>query len=226
MEHSNSIIMYLGGKLKVLIKSVLLKFFFYMTLLTFSLLVFFSVNIFESKLYFIIILFFVINTLSFLADHKLFFKYTNILLKDYLFYLNKETNRGMMTTNDIHRFNVVRKESDKTLKMMGLTIIPKKFSDCFALLLKTYPNKNLDELSVKNFYVNHLKQIVLEWIISISVSSPFFIISILLTIGYNPMILTLSLIMAFVFFLFIKSSIISVFFYLLTMKKMKEVLFT
>jgi len=221
MEHFNSVIFYLGKNLKPLVVSVIIKFIFFMMLLTLSLIAFFSLEGTVNKPSIIISFFIMIIIVSLLADRKIFFKYTFVLLKNYLLYLSNEVNEEK-NQNNISKHNNSKIKSNKVLMSVGLIIIPKKFSDCFALLSNTYPNTEFDKEIIKKSYFTHLKQTMTEWTLSIALSSPFFLISILLTIGYNSAILILSIILAFIFFLFIKSSVISPAFYLITLKKMKE----
>lgn len=225
MKNLNNIIIYLGSNLKDFVVSVFLKFILYMILLTILLITFFSsVSIMNGKLFTLLTIVFLITT-NFLINRKILINHTLKLLKK----LPESENNSVPDRDklSLKEWKRTRKVVAKRLKGIIRGYITTEFTDCFTitnLISGEFPVEKGEE--IKSLYSDHIRQRFFEAGISFLTALPFFSISILLTAGYRYELRILSLILAVIFYMFIRSAIITPLFSLITLNKITEKLNT
>lgn len=222
MEDLNNIISYMGRNLKDVVVPVFLKFVLYMSLLTGLLIYFFSsVNQIERNL-FIMTSSLGLIVINFIINRKILIKYDlNILMR----YPDNGKNGESLSSGklNIRNWEKARREVKSELKKRVGGYFTQDFTDCFSvltLLRENFPSVSMEDLDV--LYKDNLKQKFFESGISFLTALPFFSISILFTAGYKNELKILSIILAVIFYLFIRSSIIKPVFALITMKKISD----
>ncbi len=221
MKNLNSIIIYLGSNIKDFVVSVLLKFILYMLLLTILLTIFFSsVNIVNSKLFTVVTIVFLI-IMNFFINRKILIHHTLNLLRKF----PEEENGGILVKGklSLKEWKNARKGVAGSLKNMIRGYITTEFTDCMTvmnMISTEIPNSHQAEIS--DLYRDHIRQRFVEAGISLLTAFPFFSISILLTAGYRYELRMLSVILAVIFYLFIRSAIITPVFSLITLNKIAE----
>jgi len=225
MKNLNNIIIFLGRNLKDFIVAVFLKFILHMSLLTILLIVFFSsVNILNAKLFTILTIVFLI-LMNFLINRKILVHQTLNLLKKF----PADENNPVQTQEKLSliKWKKSRRSVISLLRSMIGGYITTEFTDCMTvmnIISSEFPGKAATE--IRELYRDHIRQRVIEAGISLLTALPFFSISIILTAGYRYELKMLSIILAVIFYMFIRSAIISPVFSLITLNKIAEKLNT
>ena len=225
MKNLNNIIIYLGSNLKDFVVSVFLKFILYMALLMILLISFFSsVNIMNGKLFTILTIVFLITT-NFLINRNLLIHHTLNLLKK----LPDSENATipLQSKLSLKEWRKARKGVAGFLKNLIRGYITIEFTDCMTIMnmiSEDIPGERGKE--IRELYRDHIRQRFVEAGISLLTALPFFSISILFTAGYRYELKMLSIILAVIFYLFIRSAIITPVFSLITLDKINEKLNT
>ncbi len=222
MEHINSIIIFLGKNIKSFFISILLRFIVFTLILTISVVAFFLAGpLFKNSVCFAMILLLIL-IINHLVNHKIFIKHTFSLMERYS---EDSVEKNIKVKNssdlfvDIKRKKVLR----SLLSLKTILMLPAKFSFSLSFILNKYRAEgSFHQKEIKGLLLEHYKQIVIETLISLAISLPFFLISIVFTAGYGSELLVLSLILAMIFFLFIKSALITPIFYLITFRNLLQ----
>ena len=220
MEHLNSIIMFLGRNIKIFFVSVLLRFFIFTLILIISVVVFFLAGYLFSDPAYIVMIFSIILIINHFVNHKVLIKHTFILMEKYS-EDNVEGNIKIKNKSELRKMMKNREEIKRLLSSSTIIMLPAKLSFCLSFILNKYETEDhFHQKEIKSLLLDHYKQIMIEVLISLTLFLPFFLISIVFTAGYGSELLILSLILALIFFLFIKSALITPIFYLITYKKL------
>jgi len=220
MEHLNSTIMFIGRNIKIFFISVLLRFIIFNLMLAISVLVFFLAgHLFRDPVY-IVMIFLIILILNHFVNHKVLRKHTFTLMEKY----SDESVRGnikIKNRSDLRNKMKNRVEIKHLLSSPAFLMLPVKFYFSLSFILNKYETGNhFHKKEIKNLLLEHYKQIMKELLITLTLSLPFFLISLVFTAGYRSELVVLSMILALIFVLFIKSALITPIFYLITFKKL------
>ncbi len=221
MKNLNNIIIYLGSNLKGFVVLIFLKFILYMALLTILLITFFSsTGIINGKLFTILTIAFLV-IMNFLINRKILIHHTLLLLKKMP--VNENNSIQPDVKLNLKEWRETRKRVSGFLKSMVPGYITTEFTDCFTLMnIISKESQLMARTDIRNLYRDHIKQKFAQAGISFLTALPFFSISILFTVGYKYELKMLSLILAVIFFLFIRSAIITPVFSLITLNKIAE----
>ncbi len=225
MKNLNNIIIYLGSNLKDFIVTVFLKFILYMAILTILLIVFFSsVNIMNAKLFTMLTIVFLI-IMNFLINRQILVRHALNLLKKFPATDNNTAQiQGKLI---LSKWKKSRRGVTGSLKNMIRGYITTEFTDCMTvmnMISDEFPGKAVTD--IRELYRDHIRQRFIEAGISLLTALPFFSISILFTVGYRYELKMLSIILAVIFYMFIRSAIISPVFSLITLNKIADKLNT
>jgi len=221
MKNFQNIIVYLGSNLREFVVSVFFKFLMYAALLTLLLAVFFSsIRIIHTGL------FTVISIAILIAAN--FFINRKVLISHLIGIMNKFRCNGLkggekIKDLDLTVWKSIRKEVAGKLRQDLKGPVPMDLIDCFTtftLISGQYPEGL--EREIRGLFRVHIRQKFLEWGIILLTALPFVSISLIFTAGYRFEMRILSLIMAVIFILFIRSAIITPVFSLITLDKISE----
>ncbi len=220
MDTFNSILIFVGSNIKIFVISIFLRFIAFMSILFLSLTAFFSIGDLLRKPFYSLLFFLTILFINYVVNNRLFAGNSLILLKKYSEY-NDKSKYGTGIELNTKSINMNKKKIRNLLNSFNIRFIPERFLFVFSLINDKYEKRiTIDEKDVRNSLSDHYKQMVIEYVINLVISIPFFLISVLFTLGSSIEIILLSLFMALIFFLFIKSALINPIFLLMTHKKL------